>query len=81
MLFGYNFDKKTLYIIVAIFAVLLLLNLSSFSILTTILTLPGVIIAISFHEFAHAWMANRLGDQTARNMGRMTLDPRAHLNQ
>lgn len=80
MLFGYNFDKKTLYIIVAIFAVILLLNLSSFNILTTILTLPGVIIAISFHEFAHAWMANRLGDQTARNMGRMTLDPRAHLN-
>ena len=80
MLFGYNFDKKTLYIIIAIFAILLLFNLSSFNILATILTLPGVIIAISFHEFAHAWMANKLGDQTARNMGRMTLDPRAHLN-
>lgn len=80
MIFGYNFDKKTLYIIMGIMAVTLLMGLSSFDLLSTILTLPGVIIAISFHEFAHAWMANRLGDQTARNMGRMTLDPRSHLN-
>lgn len=80
MLFGYNFDRKTLYIIMGIMALLLLFSLSSFSILSTILTLPGVIIAISCHEFAHAWMANKLGDPTARNMGRMTLDPRSHLN-
>lgn len=79
-MFGYNFDKKTSFIIMGILAILLLASLSSFDILTTILTLPGVIIAISFHEFAHAWMANKLGDQTARNMGRMTLDPRSHLN-
>lgn len=80
MLFGYNFDRRTLYIIMGIMALLLLFSLSSFSILSTILTLPGVIIAISCHEFAHAWMANKLGDPTARNMGRMTLDPRSHLN-
>lgn len=80
MLFGYNFDRKTLYIIMGIMALLLLFSLSSFSILSTILTLPGVIIAISCHEFAHAWMANKLGDPTARNMGRMTLDPKSHLN-
>ena len=80
MLFGYNFDRKTLYIIMIVLGILLLFSLSSFSILSTILTLPGVIIAISCHEFAHAWMANRLGDHTARNMGRMTLDPRSHLN-
>ncbi len=80
MLFGYNFDRKTLFIIMAVLAVVLLLSLSSFNILMTILTLPGVIIAISFHEFAHAWMAYKLGDSTARNLGRMTLDPRSHLN-
>ena len=60
MLFGYEFDKKTWYIIMIIFALLLLSSLSSFDILTTVLTLPGVIIAISFHEFAHAFVADKL---------------------
>lgn len=32
------------------------------------------------HEFAHAWMATRLGDQTARLSGRLTLNPMAHLS-
>lgn len=32
------------------------------------------------HEFAHAWMANKLGDPTARYRGRMTLNPMAHIN-
>src|SRR5919204_4095956 len=41
---------------------------------------PALIISLSFHEFAHAWVADRLGDSTARNMGRLTLDPRAHLD-
>ena len=36
------------------------------------LILPGVIIGLSFHEFAHAAMANALGDPTAKNMGRMS---------
>jgi Zn-dependent protease len=40
----------------------------------------ALILAISFHEFAHAWMANRLGDPTARQMGRLTLNPLAHLD-
>lgn len=35
-------------------------------------------IAISIHEAAHAWMADRLGDPTARLNGRMTLNPIAH---
>lgn len=32
------------------------------------------------HEFAHAWAANKLGDPTARYMGRLTLNPMAHIN-
>jgi Zn-dependent protease len=42
----------------------------------------GIIILVSFpvHEFSHAWMANRLGDATARYQGRLTLDPRAHFD-
>ncbi len=44
----------------------------------------GVIIAFVFaltiHEFAHAWIADRLGDPTARLKGRLTLNPKAHLD-
>jgi len=39
-----------------------------------------VLIAITIHEFAHAWMADRLGDPTARLAGRLTLNPLAHLD-
>ncbi|MFQ5610705.1 MAG: site-2 protease family protein [Anaerolineae bacterium] len=39
-----------------------------------------IIFAFPLHEFAHAWMANRLGDPTARGLGRLTLAPRAHLD-
>lgn len=47
---------------------------------TLILAIPGFIIALVFHEFAHAAMAYAFGDPTARRLGRMTLDPRAHLD-
>ena len=36
--------------------------------------------ALSFHEYAHAWMASKCGDQTAARMGRLTLNPTAHLD-
>ena len=38
------------------------------------------VIALSVHEWAHAWSADRLGDPTPRYKGRITLDPRAHLD-
>lgn len=41
---------------------------------------PGLIIAITIHEFAHAWMADHLGDPTPRIQGRLTLNPLAHLD-
>jgi Zn-dependent protease len=42
----------------------------------------GIILVVSFpvHEFSHAYAAFRLGDSTARYMGRLTLDPRAHFD-
>lgn len=40
----------------------------------------GLILAISVHEYSHAVAADRLGDPTPRSMGRLTLDPRAHLD-
>ena len=42
--------------------------------------LLALVIGISVHEFSHAWMANRLGDPTARSQGRLTLNPLAHLD-
>lgn len=40
----------------------------------------ALIFAFSFHEFAHAWTASYFGDQTARMMGRVTLNPIKHLD-
>ena len=50
------------------------------SILSTLLTLPGVIIAITFHEFAHAYAADKLGDYTPRSQGRLNLNPTSHID-
>lgn len=41
-------------------------------------SLPGFLLAIVVHEAAHAWMANKFGDATAKNEGRLTLNPAAH---
>ncbi len=41
-------------------------------------SLPGFLMAIVVHEAAHAWMANRFGDPTAKNQGRLTLNPMVH---
>ncbi len=47
-------------------------------------TIPYVIItliiAFSVHEFAHAWVAYKFGDHTAKNQGRLTLNPMKHLD-
>jgi len=45
-----------------------------------ILRVPAILIALTIHEFAHGWMALRLGDTTARDEGRLTLNPAAHLD-
>ena len=45
-----------------------------------LLGIPGLIIAMTFHEYAHARVAVSLGDFTPRLMGRLTLDPRAHID-
>ena len=45
-----------------------------------ILLIPMLVFALVFHEFSHAWVANKLGDPTARYSGRLTLNPLAHLD-
>lgn len=42
--------------------------------------LPALLIALSFHEYAHARMAYAWGDSTAKDEGRLTLNPLAHLD-
>ena len=39
-----------------------------------------ILIVITLHEFGHAWMASRCGDDTARSLGRVTLNPIAHMD-
>lgn len=48
--------------------------------LSLLLTLPIILLSLSLHEAAHGWMASKLGDHTAKNLGRLTLDPFKHLN-
>ncbi|MEI6144460.1 MAG: site-2 protease family protein [Candidatus Berkelbacteria bacterium] len=56
-----------------------LLNLIS-SPFFAIAAIVGLLLAITVHEFAHAWMANYLGDPTAKKLGRLTLNPFKHLD-
>lgn len=56
-------------------------NLFTLERLTTMLySVPALLIAITFHEYAHAYVSHKLGDDTAKNMGRLTLNPFAHLD-
>ncbi|MGE5580347.1 MAG: site-2 protease family protein [Bacillota bacterium] len=48
--------------------------------LQLVLRIPGFLLAISVHEYAHARMAFKLGDDTAERAGRMTLEPWAHID-
>ena len=43
--------------------------------------LVALVTGIAFHEFSHAWTANKLGDNTAALQGRLTLNPLAHLDK
>lgn len=48
--------------------------------LSVLYLLPAMVIALSFHEAAHAWAAYKMGDPTAKNLGRLTLDPTKHFS-
>ncbi len=75
-------DKRTTYIILGIMALSLIVKYmtNQGALLSLILTIPGVLIAITFHEFAHAFVADKLGDDTPRMEGRLSLNPFAHLD-
>ena len=81
-MFNFSFDKRVLYVVIAIMVFMTLANYINnpgalFGLLASI---PGVLIAITFHEFAHGFVAYKLGDNTAKNEGRLSLNPLDHLD-
>ena len=45
-----------------------------------LLKVLALFMALTFHEFAHGWIARRLGDHTAESQGRLTLNPKDHID-
>ena len=82
MFFNFNFDKRTIYIILAIMLIYGLIGTlgNTNSLLSLLFSIPGVLISITFHEFAHAIVADKLGDDTPRREGRISLNPLSHID-
>ncbi len=81
-MFDFENNKRNLYVIIGIIVLLAIGKYwnNTGELLNLLLTLPAVLIAITFHEFAHAFAADKLGDDTPRRQGRLTLNPFAHLD-
>lgn len=78
----FNVDRKIIYIIIAVLVVSTVIQYAQnpMELVALLLTLPGVIIAITFHEFAHAFAADKLGDDTPRRQNRLNLNPLSHID-
>ncbi|MBR3280594.1 MAG: site-2 protease family protein [Clostridia bacterium] len=74
-----RFDKTNLIFIFVFIAIMSFIRGQN-TIEETLLSLPGLIIALSLHEFAHARKAVKLGDPTPEMQGRYTISPLAHLD-
>ena len=76
-MFNFSFDKRMIYVIIAIMVISTLVQYSTNpgALFALLVSIPGVLIAITFHEFAHGYAAYKLGDNTAKNEGRLSLDP------
>lgn len=55
-------------------------KLDNFNLLRTLEFLPGIILGLTVHEFSHAYIALRCGDPTARDEGRISLNPLKHID-
>ena len=75
-------DKRVLYIVLGLIILSNVIGLltNTDELLSLLMSLPAVLIAITFHEFAHAFVADKLGDDTPRRQGRLNLNPFAHLD-
>ena len=58
-MFGYGIDKKTLYIVAGILVIISLFSYGTDGIIDLLLSVPAVLIAITVHEFGHAFAAYR----------------------
>ena len=76
------YDKRMFYVLMVIMMIFgFREHLSTTEdILGLLFTIPGLLIAITFHEFAHAYAADKLGDDTPRNQGRLSLNPLVHMD-
>lgn len=81
-MFNFTFDKRMIYLLIGILVLSSLVDYMSnpVALFSLLLSIPGVLIAITFHEFAHGFVAYKLGDNTAKNEGRLSLNPFAHLD-
>lgn len=79
-MFGFNFDKRTLYIIVGILVIMSLMSYGADGIFNLVLSIPAVLLAITVHEFGHAFAAYKLGDDTPLRQGRLSLNPLDHVD-
>ena len=79
-MFGFNFDKRTLYIIIGILVLLSLASYGTDGIFDLLLSVPAVLLAITVHEFGHAFAAYKLGDDTPLRQGRLSLNPFDHVD-
>ena len=81
MYFGGILSNPTMIILI----ILIISNFARYintpgKIIAMILSLPAILIAITFHEYAHAFVADKLGDDTPRKQGRLTLNPLKHID-
>ena len=79
-MFGFNFDRRTLYIIIGILVLMSLASYGTSGIFNLILSIPAVLLAITVHEFGHAFAAYKLGDDTPVRQGRLSLNPLDHVD-
>ncbi len=79
-MFDFQFDKKNIIIVLCIVAALWLFTSGTTTILGIVLTIPAVLIALTFHEYAHAWTAVKLGDDTPKYQERLNLNPLSHID-
>lgn len=81
-MFQFGIDKRVIYIIMAVLVIISLRGYltNTAELLNLLLTIPAVLVAITFHEYAHAFAADKLGDDTPRRQGRLTLNPLKHLD-
>ncbi len=80
-----NFNFDFTFMILVLFLLLHSLKSGAFSnpiewLMHELILLPGIIVGLSFHEYAHAKVAYKLGDPTPKMQGRVTINPLAHID-